>query len=247
MFMELPSQQVQEAVEATAKEVLSEAGVFEPPVDAMLVAQRLGMVVVRDGPANTRARFVRLQGSLRCQNVILLADEPRPERRYWAIAHEIGEFAAARVFASLGTSLLDEVDSARERIANRLAGCLLLPQEWFAQDGVACDWDLLELKQIYASASHELIARRMLEMTPSVVITLFDQRRPVWRRSNCLNRSPRITDVERAVWRAAHRQARPARCERMRLPECVDDIRAWPIHEPQWQREIVRTEIADCW
>lgn len=248
MLPEIPAEQVQFAVEAIARETLAEAVVTSPPVDALLLAERLGLVVARDAGGETRARFVRLGGSaVGAQETILLSDDPRPERRQWAVAHEIGETRAARVFAHLGVDPVEAPVSAREAVANRLAGCLLLPRDWFASAGAELDWDLIEMKDRFNTASHELIARRMLEMPLPVIITLADQGRTVWRASNRHFRTPSLTPAERDAWRAAHELGRAARCESRELPDGVDDIRAWPIHEPGWRREIVRTALADQW
>jgi hypothetical protein len=132
-------------------------------------------------------------------------------------------------------------------VANRLAGCLLLPRDWFVSDGSALDWDLVELKARYATASHELIARRMLEMPPAVIVTLADQGKKVWRKSNRHFRTLPMTLPEVDVWKVAHEQARAARCETSELPDGIEDVRAWPVHEPGWRREIVRTALADEW
>ncbi len=249
MLPELPDEQIREALEAVAQETLAHAEWLAPPVDAAELAERLGMVVAPDAVgAETRARFVRLGGSsVEGQAVILFADDPRPERRQWAVAHEIGESLAYRVFAELGVDPREAPPAAREDAANRLAGRLLLPREWFAADGPAMDWDLLELKGRYATASHELIARRMLEMRPAVIITMFDQGRPRWRRSNRLHRPPPLAPPEQDAWRASHTTGLAMRCEASELPEEIVDVRAWAIHEPQWKREIVRTELGDGW
>ncbi|MCC6491638.1 MAG: ImmA/IrrE family metallo-endopeptidase [Pirellulales bacterium] len=246
MTTDIPEEQVRAAVEGVALEVLAEGGVYAPPVDAMLLAGRLGMMVARDGVSQTRARFVRLNGD-DDGGTILLAEEPRPERRHWAVAHEIGESYAYRVFEELGLHTVDAAPAAREAVANRLAGCLLLPRDWLMRDGAALDWDLLELKARYATASHEMIGRRMLEMPPPLIITLADHGRQQWRRSNRYLRAPAMTQAETDAWQAAHRQGAATRCERGELPEGVEDVRAWPIHEPQWKREIVRTELSEGW
>ena len=130
-------------------------------------------------------------------------------------------------------------------MANRLAGCLLLPWEWFAADGVAVDWDLFELKARYATASHELVARRMLEMRPGVIITLLDQGKIVWRRSNVLHRAPPMTPPERDAWEVAHATGQAVVCEPSELPDGVDDVRVWPVHEEGWKREFVRTALSE--
>jgi hypothetical protein len=261
MLPEIADEQVRQALDAVAREVLLAAGLTQPPVDAFHVAEQLGLIVARDRPAASglaqpRARFVRLGAGAKLvqttagdngdanQGAILLADDPRRERRQWAVAHEIGESRAYRVFAELGVDPQEAPVAAREDVANRLASSLLLPRDWFLRDGVRVDWDLFDLKAIYATASHELIARRLLEMPPAVIVTLADQGRCVWRRSNRLFRAPPLTAAERAAWMAAHDGWRPVQCEHSELPDGVDDVRVWPIHEPGWRREIIRTELA---
>jgi hypothetical protein len=122
-------------------------------------------------------------------------------------------------------------------VANALASRLLLPTAEFLEKGRACVWDLFELKQHFATASHELIARRMLDFPPLVIVSVFDQNRPTWRKSNLPGRMPRPSQREIDCRDAAHGQRRTV----------YDDgppvICAWPIHESNWQREIVRMEV----
>jgi Zn-dependent peptidase ImmA (M78 family) len=247
MVSGIPEEQVRAVLESVALEVLTVGGVYAPPVDAIALAEQLGIVVARDGVANARARFVRLGGGSAAQATILLADEPRPERRQWAVAHEIGESEAYRVFAELGVEPSDAPPAAREAVANKLAGCLLLPAPWFAADGRELDWDLYELKTRYATASHELIARRMLEMEPGAIVTLADHGRQIWRKSNRHFRAPPMTPAELTAWKATHELCQPTSCEPRELADGVEDVRSWPIHEPGWKREIIRTALTDQW
>lgn len=248
MSIEVPLEQLQGVVEEVAADLLAEGGLLAPPVDAFALADRLGLAVARDGWGASRARLVRLAGGGGAPRpAILVADDPRPERRQWAVAHEIGENAAHRVFAALGLDPHHAPTGARETIANHLAGSLLLPREWLVDAGAACDWDLTELKSAFVTASHELLARRMLEMPPPVIVTLVDQGRPVWRRSNVLPRAPRLSDAELAAWRTAHQRTAAVACAPEQLPPGVADVRAWAIHEPHWRREIVRTQLEELW
>ena len=259
MLAEIPVEQFGATVEQVAADVLDEADCRCPPVDALRLAKQLRLCVARDSKMNQRARFVRLQSSAWSasrggrqvasgqdrvgRGTILLADEPRAERRQWAIAHEIGESVAHRVFAALEVPLVDIPPAGRERVANQLASCLLLPRDWFAADGSVAGWDLFELKRVYRTASHELIARRMLEMNPAVIITLVDQGAVQWRRSNSLPRPLPLTPTENRVWRTVFESGRPAECEGYALPEGSRGIQCWPVHEPGWRREIIRTEL----
>jgi Zn-dependent peptidase ImmA (M78 family) len=248
MLAEIPAEQVRDAVEGVAREILAEAAILGPPVDAVLLAQRLGLIVARDAAVEVRARFLRLGGASSAgQPTILVADDPRPERQQWAVAHEVGENHAHRVFAELGVDPVEAGPGAREATANRLAGCLLLPREWFLADGAALSWDLFELKARYATASHEMVARRMLEMPLPVIITLWDEDRQQWRRGNSLGRTPPLTPAERDARQAAHDLSEAVQCDAGELPDGVEDVRAWPVHEPLWKREIIRTRLADQW
>jgi hypothetical protein len=242
MVPELTREELTAALEEVAGEVLDEAGVEGPPVDALALAGTLGITVAWDAGQGGRARCVRLNGTAgrAPRPTILLRPEPRPERRHWAVAHEIGEQVAYRLFDRLGLDPRETAPGSREKVANHLAGRILLPGAWFAADGTAVGWDLFALKRRYTTASHELIARRMLDMPPPVIVTLLDQGRLIWRRSNVPGRVPPLGPAEEACWQTAHDQ---------NVPDRRDDgplrVHAWPVHEPGWRREILRTEVTE--
>ena len=84
-----------------------------------------------------RARYVRLGShrAARPKATILLRPDPRCERRQWAVAHEIGEHVAHRVFHLLGIDPREAAPDRRERAANHLAGRLLLPADGLPTTG----------------------------------------------------------------------------------------------------------------
>ena len=248
MLSEYTPEELATGLDAVALELLSRAGVDAPPVDAFAVARQLGITVARDDQQRGRARYVRLQGRPTAgRPTILLRGDPRPERCHWAVAHEIGEHAAYRVFARWGIDAREIDPRAREEVANHLAGRLLLPTAWFEADAVTNGWDLMAIKARYATASHELIARRMLECRPPVIVTIFDQDAVYFRRSNVPGRVPPLSAAERECRRAVHDGNWPQRaCDGPRT------IQGWPVHEPEWKREILRTgveicEVDACW
>jgi predicted transcriptional regulator len=238
MLPEIAPEEFAATLDRVAADVLASVGWSEPPVDALEVARRLGLEVAYDSRQPSRARIVSLRGfaGARAHDSILLRPDPRPERRQWAVAHEVGEHTAGQVFAALGVDPGEAPPSARETVANHLAGRLLLPTDWFGPDAVACQWDLPRLKQRYATASHELVARRMLDFEPWIVVTIFDNGRLTFRRSNRYRRRPDLSAAERQCWRqiTETRQA-----QSIAGPGCR--ICGWPVYEPDWQREILRT------
>jgi len=87
----------------------------------------------------------------------------------------------------------------------------------------------------------------MLEMSPPVIITLFDQGSPKWRRSNTRCCAPRLTAEEKQTWHASFDEGKTSQYRGDHLPEEVEDVRCWPVHEPGWRREILRTALAEVW
>jgi hypothetical protein len=239
MLPELTPDEFSAALDGVAADALAVSQPSGPPVDALALARSLGLTVAWDDRQVGRGRIVRLSkfADREAHGSILLKHDPRRERVQWAIAHEIGEACACQVFDHLGVDPREAPAGAREMVANQLAGRLLLPREWFGADGRTCGWDLLELKRQYSTASHELIARRMLDFAPSVIVTIFDHARRTFRRGNFPRRLSPLDVLESTAWRAAHEIGESVFEE---CPRCR--VQAWPIHEPDWKREILRSE-----
>lgn len=212
MFGDIPYEEAAATLDEVAEQLLWEAGVGEPPVDAFFVAMRLGLVVAEHAALPSRAQFVRVAGeaAIAEQPTIVLGDDDRFERRQFAVAHELGEFAAVRVFEQLGVDPRHVPLDAREQVANRLAGRLLAPQRWLKKEGLACEWDLALLKDTFWTASHELLARRMLDMSPPIVITVFDEGQVAWRRSNFRAGNIAMLEDEHSAWRECHHLSAPS-------------------------------------
>lgn len=242
MLAEIAVEQFADCLDAVALEVLEEARLDRPPVDAFALARALEITVALDDHQRGRARYVRLKGHRgpNARSTIMLRPEPRCERRHWAVAHEIGEHVACRVFAALGVDPRETDTGAREAVANQMAGRLLLPTDWFAREAAESGWDLVALKRRFQTASHELIARRMLEFPTPVIISIFDHCRLTFRRGNLPGRVPPPSPIELQCRQSAHQTVRPHRQDADQY-----SVQAWPIHEDGWPREILRTELAD--
>jgi len=240
MLPEITPEDLSASLDAVVAEVLGESGIHRPPVDALVIARALRITVAIDSRQRGRGRYVRLRASRgrAARPAVLLRPDPRPERLQWALAHELGEHLAHRVFVVLGIDPRETGPEARERVASHLAGRLLVPGLWFAADGAACAWDLSYLKARYSTASHELIARRMLELPPPVIITIFDHQQVSFRRSNVPGRVPPVSAAELRCWQAVHQSAQPCRLSHMAWI-----IQGWPVHEDGWKREVLRTEV----
>jgi Zn-dependent peptidase ImmA (M78 family) len=131
------------------------------------IAQRLRVELVWDAGQTGRARRQQLAG----QPAIFLRPDDRPERVQWAAAHELGEQFADRVIAKLELSPEELLPRQRESVANQLANRILLPGKPFAAACRATGSDLYRLKERFVTASHELIAWRMLDLPGPRIVT----------------------------------------------------------------------------
>ena len=226
------------ACEDVAEEVLTACGILMPPVGALEVAARMDLPVAFDEAQTGRGRLQCLAG----RPAIFIRPEDRHERLQWSVAHEIGEACAHCVFARLGADP-DEVPSGqREQVANVMASRLLLPGEWFLRDARLMDGDVLLLKHNYATASHELILLNLLRLPELTLVTVLDHGRVTRRRGNGQLAPPPLLPAERDVLRRVRESESSAELT-------ADGVRVqgWPVYEPSWKRELLRTTaVGDC-
>ena len=104
----------------------------------------------------------------------------------------------------------------------------------------------LLVEKLRSARFGRFIARRMLEMRSPIVITLCDLGRISWRRSNVTVRPPSLLPEERDVWRESHESGLTTEAT-LSAEDGLQHVRCWAIHEPGWKREILRSEIADCY
>jgi hypothetical protein len=254
MLAEIPVEEFSATIDRCAIDALWEACIDSPPVDAFALAERLGLAVTSDGRLDARASVVRWPDVGQLGGVpsgtIALRREPRRERRHWAVAHEIGETLAGRVFTSLGLDPREAPPSTRERVANAPAGRLLVPKRWLAGVLRDNDADLYSLKAIFSTASHELLAQRVLDIAESpLVVTVRDHGSTTWRRSNLAGPVPETCTLERRCAGWAHERGEVAWVDRHDsladpASSWVLRARCWPIHEPLWRREVLFTDVA---
>lgn len=225
----------QAAIDRVVVDLLESAGVAEPPVDAIRLAATLNVTVaiVRDQPE--RGRMKRLAGS----PSIFLRPEERPERLQWAAAHELGEAVAFRICREAGVAADDLPPGGREELANEFAGRLLIPQSWLER--VCCsELALPQLKYRFTTASHELIAFRLLALGIPTVVTMCDQGRVSRRLGNRGITPPPLLPAELECLTVMRQTREPCHRE-------IDGvaIQGWPVYEGDWRREFLRTTSLD--
>jgi Zn-dependent peptidase ImmA (M78 family) len=229
----LENEDVVSNVDRMVAELLERAHVEKPPVDAIGLAQgTLGIVVCLDSRQSERSRTQRSAGTRQ----IYLRPEPREERHQWTVAHEIGRHLKPQLLERLGVEAKGGLSPVS--LANLFAYRLLVPNCWFADDAPAADYDLLELKGRYSTASHEVIAWRMLDLGDPCIMTIVDQGAIHRRRSNAIRTKRELSPAEAKCQDRVHRTGEPGR-----LREGSWTVQCWPVHQDGWKREILRSVV----
>jgi hypothetical protein len=237
MSEELSREEVYEAIDRAVADLLEAAGVTGPPVDAIALAQgQLGMVVCLDRTQPQRGRAQRVAG----RKQIFLRPEPSEERHQWTVAHEIGEHLKADLLRRLGVEPEQTRPLAGESLANLFADRLLVPTRWLAHEARECGHDLLELKRRFGTASHEVIAWRLLDLGEPCIITIVDNDHVHRRRGNGPRVSRELSPVERACQQRVHQESRPCRLRRDGWA-----VQGWPLHQVDWKREVLRSVVEE--
>jgi Zn-dependent peptidase ImmA (M78 family) len=222
-------------VDRLVNELLARAGIDDPPVDAIALAQKsLGMVVCLDSRQNQRGRAQRSGG----QRHIYLKPEPREERHQWTVAHEIGEHMKPDLLARLGLEPGEAKPMMGESLANLFSYRLLVPTCWFAADAPSLDYDLLALKEKYSTSSHEVLAWRWLDLPDPCLVTILDNGIIHRRRSNAWPTKRALSPAEQKCQRYVNEKGK-AHCVR----EGGWTVHGWPVHQLDWKREVLRSVI----
>ena len=211
MGEEIERGEVLGAVDRAVAGLLEEAGIAEPPVDALALARAWLKLPQkkRKGPAPAEA-----------------------EARHLLAAQEIGEHLKPALLRRLGIEGRPLLGSS---LGNLAAVRVLAPTAWFAEAARGCGFDLLALKAAFATASHELLAWRMLDLPEPALITAADDGRAAKRKSNAYRVPKELGAAERRCLDCVREQGRP---QRVRIDEWT--VQGWPVHGADRKREFLR-------
>lgn len=224
----------QESLDHFIEDLLDRLEISLPPIDPLTIVQRLGVQVQRNRDQMERGRLRKRDRNA----IIVVRPEPRWERTCWTLAHELGEFLMPGLLDWLERNDAEAVE--REWLANEFASRLLVPTRWLIRDGVAAPFDLEQLKNQYSTASYEVIALQLLSIGRPLIVSVFDDGRLTRRQGNLPIRPPRPFPFEREAQRQVMLTSRPHE-----IRHDVVTAHAWPVHEPDWKREIVLTTFDD--
>jgi Zn-dependent peptidase ImmA (M78 family) len=235
MSIDLSREEVRAVIDQAVEDLLQAAGVEAPPVDALVIGQRqLGMAVCLERGSQKPGRGRRAAG----KKQVFLRPEASPEGQQWTVAHAIGEHLKDDLLRRLGIPPEQQRVLSGESLPNLFAHHLLVPTSWLADEARSCDHDVLELKERFRTASHEVVAWRMLDLSTPCIITIMDNDAIQRRRSNTWRVRRELSDPERQCQRYVNEYSRPHM-----VREQGWTVQGWPVHSADWKREILRSIV----
>lgn len=247
--MEFTTEELFDAVDASVRELLTRHGNEEPPVDAIALLQsEYGFTVTveeeheePDEMESPTSRYARLRGGnatprRRNARELVLRSTMTPEGQHSAAARAIAREMIPSLLAKLGVTPGIEQKSATNQLIALIAPRILLPKRWFETAARKKNNDLARLKEVFATATYEAIALKLLELEEICVIAIVDDGTVGLRRSNGIAATKTLTPAEEACVAKVIETEEPAVVRREGWAS-----RGWPIPSGPYQRIIVRS------
>ena len=203
-----------EAIDRAAADLLARAGLTGPPVDALHLARaafgfRVEYAEPEDEPPGRfGARPRRRPGP----NTILVHPDQSDESQNAVAARAVAKQLLPAVLTRLGIAPGTENRQAQTQLVGLIAPRLLLPTRWFAADARRADFDLLALKDQYPTAGYEALAWRLLDVADDpVVVAVIEDGVVIGRKANRFQATRKLTPAEQACHDRVAETDEPAR------------------------------------
>ena len=232
------TEELYDAVDRLVWEMLERHGIEEPPVDTLMLAEEefdFRLVEVEpDEAEETPGRFGPRPRRRNAREIQFRPDHSDASRAA-ICARACAKELVPRVLMKLGVEQMPEQRGAHP-LVSLIVPRLQLPTRWFGRDVRKSGNDLLALKRLYATVSHEVLALRWLDLDEPCVITVVDFDAIALRRSNA-------RQVERKLLPSEERCR--AKIQESKLPARIrmDDwtTHGWPIPDGPFGRIILRS------
>jgi predicted transcriptional regulator len=232
--MEFTQEELWEAIDKVAWEMLDRLGVVEPPVDALWLAEHEFDYSVRETEPDEELESAP-RSRVRRKEIVVRFDQTE-ESRQAAGARACARELIPRVLARLGVTVTPEHRPATNALVGMIAPRIVLPSRWFGKDCRKLGYDLMSIKERYATAGYEMIAWRWLEFEEPCIVAIVDDGIVSARRSNCSPVNKKLTSTEERC--AKETQAR-RESTRVRGEEAT--TWSWPIPNGPFGRIVLRS------
>ena len=233
--MDFSQEDLIDAVERLVAGLLERAGVAEPPVDALRIAEdHLGIPVTVAEPEEDERGRPRVS-SRRQSSSIVLSPHATEEQRHASAAQGIARALLPDLLRKFGMEADAENKQATAFIRGLIAARLLVPTKLLRSALRTCKYDVPSLKQVFRTASFEAIAHRFLDLDDPCVIAIVDDGVVASRRGNTASVSKKLTPAEQACLACVLERDLP---DKLRLDGWT--VQGWPVPGRPFQRVLLR-------
>jgi predicted transcriptional regulator len=196
--MDFSQEDLFEACDRLVAGLLERAGVTEPPVDALRVAEdHLGIPVEFAEPEEDERGRPR-PAARRHTAGIVLSPHMTDEQQQSAAAHGIARTLLPDLLRKLDIVPGSESKQAAAHLRGLLVSRVLVPTRLLRAALRLCKYDVPALKEVFATASFETVALRLLDLDQPSVIAIVDDGVVAVRRGNQMAVTKKLTAAEQA-------------------------------------------------
>lgn len=233
--MDFSQEDLIEACDRLVGGLLERAGVTEPPVDALRVAEdHLGIPVEFAEPEEDDRGRPR-PATRRHGAGIVLSPHMTDEQQQSAAARGIARTLLPDLLHKLDIVPGSESKQAAAHFRGLLVARILVPSKLLRTALRQCKYDVPALKEVFVTASFETVALRLLDLDSPCVIAIVDDGVVAVRRSNQMPAGKKLTAAEQAC------------VDRIMEQDVRHKVRAegwtaegWPVPNRPFRRVVLR-------
>ncbi|MDB5305898.1 MAG: hypothetical protein JWO38_100 [Gemmataceae bacterium] len=215
--------------------LLERAGATEPPVDALRVAEdHLGIPVEVAEPDEDERGRPRPR-TRRPTSGIVLSPHMTDEQQQAAAAHGIARTLLPDLLRKLDVPPGSESKQAAAHFRGLLAARLLVPTRMLRSAMRNCKYEVPALKAVFATATFEMIALRLLDLDDPCVIAIVDDGVVASRRGNTAPAVRKLTPPEQRCLTLIMEQDLP---HKLRGEGWT--VQGWPVPNRPFRRVLLR-------
>jgi predicted transcriptional regulator len=233
--MDFSQEDLFDAIDRLVAALLDRAGVVEPPVNALRIAEdHLGIPVEFAEPEEDERGRPRPRAR-RPTAGIVLAPYMSDEQQQSAAAHGTARALLPDLLRKLEIAPGSESKQASAHFRGLLVARLLVPTRMFRTALRACKCDVPALHEVFATAAFETVALRLLDLDQPCVLAIVDDGVVAVRRGNTSAETKKLTAAEQQCHDRVMEQELP---HRVRLGGWT--VHGWPVPNRPFRRVVLR-------
>jgi len=234
--MDFSQEELFEVIDQLVTGLLERAGVVEPPVDALGIAEdHLGIPVEVVEPAEEDERGRRRPRARPTTSGIALSPDMTEEQRHRVAADGIARTLLPDILRKLDVPPDSATKPFAAHIRGLVVGRLLVPTKLLRSALRECKYDLPALQEVFTTASPEMIGLRWLDLDEPCVVSIVDDGIVVTRRGN---RNPAGKKLEPPEQACHDRVAELDLPHRLRAAGWT--VQGWPVPGRAFRRILLR-------